>query len=183
MSYPQEKGDTMPTFSPHCFDNFDMDLLALFPALREDALVLQAEQTPVWTFGTGTHGDPTLLSHPTAWNDREELCVAQYWSHEPFLIPDQYGWVVLPGGWMTDTTLWCVSWLAALRDQWGHTLRVYLDTETLPDPPSYNDVFHVLMAHRRGWVTADEQKIRRIEQQILAWVRASLHEGLQICRP
>lgn len=165
-------------FAPFCLDGFDMDLLTLFPDLREQPLAQEAESTPVWTLGSG-RADQAVLAHPATWHSYEGL-VAHYWSREPLLERDAQGWVRLPNACVTDDPLWQVTLLAALRDQWVHTIHLTLDGQRWSQYPDYNGVFERLMGHRRGYHVRDASEIRAAEQRVREWLRTAIRRGLQI---
>lgn len=124
-------------------DDFDTDLLKLFPDLADFRPL--ASQVPLWTLGTTckTNG---RLSHPAVWNGVGAL----YWSTPPDLERDEHGWANI-GGLVTNDQLLDVTVLEAVRDCWVHTYFASLDGTGWMKPLNFNTVFYPIMANVRGW--------------------------------
>ena len=125
---------------PFWSDDFDMDLLKLYPHL-EQALGKDAD-TVLWTYGGVTNG---RLNHPTVWNGyngMEALFFTTKPTHER-----KDGFVSINGMVTNNQLVECVT-LELLRDQWSHTYTAIIDVCHI-DPLGWK-TFEAMMYHVRN---------------------------------
>ena len=137
--------DPATTRAPFWSDNFDMDLLKIFPE-APTALGPIAERT-IYTVGGITHG---RLNHPSVWNTDLGLAA--------FFGVTAGGF--LPAGFVTgrpDKVVECTV-LEAIRDCWVHTYAIVLKGRVAFDTNGMRQVFDRVMYHRRGWLQASEDQ-------------------------
>ena len=125
---------------PFWSDDFDMDLLQVFPTLPR---MIETAATPIWTVGSTTLG---RLNHPSIWNSHG----AFIWLREPDLQRDARGWFNIQGC-VADSPLVECTWLEDLRDAWPHQYAsVILPTKRMIPPPPVA-AFDAIMWDLRGW--------------------------------
>lgn len=139
-------------------DDFDMDLLKIFPSVVVECLGILAD-TPLWTPGHETYG---RLNHPVVWNTHG----AFVWLDNPELDRDKYGWFNV-GGCVDDSQMVECTWLELLRDQWPHGYSFLLMPEELRFPGPRQDVFDDIMYDLRGW---RKQDVTRQRAWVVDWL-------------
>lgn len=164
---PGTKKADAPTRAPFWSDDFDMDLLRLFPDL--ESRLGELAFTPIWTLGTLTQG---RLNHPATWNDG----FVAFWLDKPELERDDHGWCSIDGH-VTDDELVEATWLEVLRDAWPHQypIQIYGTGVLLWNPRRRWPEFERIMWNIRGWgssagapatdVSAD---LRNVESDVVA---------------
>jgi len=174
-------------------DDFDMDLLKVFPGISK---LLHDPERPLWTVGGTTHG---RLNHPAVWNTHKEL-IAQWaadygedsdffrtrvkglpptadelqfidhgaflWDERPNLIRDERGWFNVHGC-VDDSALVECTWLEWLRDAWAHQFSTIILPWEQPLPAMQWPPFERIMDDLRGWRNQDVSSDRRAG---LRWV-------------
>lgn len=145
---------------PFWSDDFDMDLLKVFP---DTPKMLTNPYRTLWTVGATTYG---RLNHPTCWNSHG----AFLWFHKPNLPRDKHGWFNVLGCVSNTEEVEC-TWLEWLRDQWVHswggTLIMPLQRRLPPSPQlAFNDIMYDL----RGWHKRDVSAQRN---EAIRWVLRS----------
>ncbi len=144
-------------------DDFDMDLLKLFPDLP-DRLGAMAN-VPMWTHGGVSHG---RLNMPSAWNGYKGL--------ETFfgLRPESTG---KPEGYSTTQLVVECTWLEVLRDAWPHTYRLIVDGQWLVwDTSRAWPVFYKIMCDLRGHQKLPDGEADRLRGRVLASVLAATRD-------
>lgn len=143
-------------FPPFWSDDFDMDLLKVFPHIIK--ILGDTTITPLWTVGRTTHG---RLNHPTVWDDP---CgsLALFFTHEPRLERDAHGWFRIKGFYVDNAPVVPCTWVEVLRDAWPHHYAVTVDDMVLWNSSDLQDAFMRIMYDLRGWqkadITADRKK-------------------------
>jgi len=117
-------------------DDFDMDLLSLWPDLpgRLGAIA----EVPLWTYGGESYG---RLNHPSVWNSNSGDFIAFFG-----LTPETIG---KPDSYWTDRQVIECTWLEALRDCWSHHYTILCADRILWRSPW--GPFERLMADLRGY--------------------------------
>lgn len=150
-------------------DDFDMDLLKLFPdlpgALRETA------EYPLWTIG-GTHNGK--LNHPVVWNGYSTM-ESIFWLEPPVPHRDQHGWFTLADGKTANEEVITATWLEVLRDCWPHGYAIMLHhgrdfdvVTTLWDSFKLQDDFMTIMYDLRGWINRDVKgPLKHVKESVL----------------
>jgi hypothetical protein len=165
ISYPR-----LPLWS----DDFDMDLLKLFPEMRAVPIVAEADKLLVYTYGSQSR-DKKVFSHPSTWNGVGSL----YFTEPPeFLRDDKSGFVCLPNGYVTNDALCCISAFDAIRDTWCHDLNLMLNWEPWIPEPDYHNVFSSIMSHVRNW--SHEKNIHQLMNQARDWALTACVRAGQI---
>lgn len=143
---------------PFWSDDFDMDLVALFPQLPN--MLQDTAQETMWTFGGETF---TRLNHPAVWNWSTGP-IAMFWKNKPAIQPDEKGWFRLVNGMVTDRPLIEATWLEVLRDAWSHCFLVMCDGEGLWNTADdeLRRIFDAIMWHIRG-VTPRDNEIKTLK--------------------
>lgn len=124
-------------------DEFDLDLLKLFPEL--EAELGELGKMTLWTVGKSTDG---RLNHPAVWNSHG----AFVWLRKPNLERDAGAWFNVMGCVSDAPEIEC-TWLELLRDQWVHGYGFLLVDRgasrhfAAPNPV----MFQRLLYHVRGW--------------------------------
>lgn len=154
-------------------DDFDMDLMKLFPKLREQREVAAADYLPVWAYASTGWKDVEVFAHPCTWNG----IGAPYFSQRPCDARDNHGWLTMRGGLTTNSELCCISAFDAVRDCWSHNLRMLIDWELWTETPCYNGVFYPIMSHIRGW--SNEPEINRLMEKAQRWAARSCRRFLE----
>jgi len=130
-------------------DDFDMDLLRVFPNLP--MLLGATAAIELWTVGHESYG---RLNHPTCWDTPHGL-TAFFWFQPPQLRRDAHGWFWLDGGYVGNDQALRATWLEALRDCWAHQYAISLEGRIVWDSqPMWLD-FERIMYVTRGWATGD----------------------------
>src|ERR1041385_1035776 len=139
-------------------DDFDMDLLKVFPGIETK---LRAADAVLWTVGHETYG---RLNNPTTWNG---VYGALLWLEKPNLSRDKHGWFNVDGQVSDDPEIAC-TWLEYLRDAWSHnyTAIILPGRFGLPAPPDLD--FMAIMYDLRGWHKATDLEAHR--KRALHWV-------------
>lgn len=138
-------------------DDFDMDLLKVFPQFVESVQVFASRE--LWTVGHRTHG---RLNHPTVWNTHG----AFVWLAKPNLPRDKNGWFNI-NGYVDDSEEIECTWLELVRDQWAHNYDFLLmPSRSLFRSAGWN-VFEEIMYHARGWRESD--RIEMTREVALTW--------------
>lgn len=123
-------------------DDFDMDLLKLWPDLPQQ--LGETGAMKLWTVvGHGTHG---RLNHPTVWNSHG----AFVWTVKPDLPRDSRGWFNIHGCVSDGPEIEC-TWLELLRDQWPHSYNFILLPQMRIFEAPDRRLFDRIMYHIRGW--------------------------------
>jgi hypothetical protein len=143
--------DSLPKFWS---DDFDMDLLKVFP---DTPSLLREPDRVLWTVGHTTDG---RLNHPTSWNTHG----AFLWLQKPNLERDKHGWFSI-GGCVSNCQEVECTWLEWLRDVWSHSIGAVIlpSNRRLPPPPT-ND-FMAIMYDLRGWQKRDVTESRKRAMQ------------------
>lgn len=151
-------------------DDFDMDLLKVFP---QTLLVLgETAELKLWTIGHESYG---RLNHPTVWNSHG----AYLWLERPNLERDKNGWANIHGCVSNEKEIEC-TWLEWLRDAWSHH---YTWTVLVPPlgerrfPGSPTEAFMRIMYDLRALVKRDVTQER---SEGLRWVCRTT-ETLRAC--
>lgn len=159
-----------PATRPFWADDFDMDLLAIVPRLLDEPIVQEAARRMVWCYGsTDCEG---RLAHPSVWNDTGAL----FFSRKPTHPRGRSGAVCIDGH-VTFDPLCEASLFEAVRDQWCHGYRSYMDLYPWVDPEDYDSVFYPLMAHRRGWTLTAE--CDALIERVRAWCLYACEAGIR----
>lgn len=139
-------------------DDFDMDLLKLFPDLP--ATLGETADRVLWTTGHATWG---RLNSPTCWNTHG----AFFWTHKPNLKRDEHGWFNVMGCVSDSPEIEC-TWLELLRDQWPHSYGFIL----LPSNCAFNapprEEFERIMYDLRGW--KKDEYVEGARGTVMAWL-------------
>lgn len=144
-------------------DDFDMDLLKLFPQLPQ--MLGITGEVKLWTVGHESFG---RLNHPTVWNSHG----AFFWTEKPNLARDKHGWFNVDGCVCDSLEIEC-TWMEVLRDQWPHSYAFILKPSNVlfDAPPSL--MFSEIMYDLRGLKKSVD--IRLARQITLQWfMRSSL---------
>lgn len=97
--------------APFWSDDFDMDLLKVFP---NAAKIIRNPERVLWTVcNHPTHG---RINCPSMWNGIGSLL----WTEKPEIARDEHGWFQIEGGLAGDAPLIECTWLEWLRDAWAH---------------------------------------------------------------
>lgn len=139
-------------------DDFDMDLLKVFPGietkLRNPAAVL-------WTVGHESYG---RLNHPATWNGPYG---ALLWLQKPNLQRDKHGWFNVDGLVSDDAEIeW--TWLEYLRDAWSHHYSAIILPHRAGLPAMEWFPFQEIMYDLRGWRKVENLEEHR--QRALRWI-------------
>jgi len=90
-----QSSDWLASRTPIWSDDFDMDLVALYPDIVTKPEIIAAEKNPLWVHAsTGVKDGKTMMSHPSSWNGPGVL----YFSRNRPFKSDADGWTRLPGG-------------------------------------------------------------------------------------
>lgn len=143
-------------------DDFDMDLLKLFPDLP-DRLGPVAD-TPMWTHGGTSHG---RLNHPSVWNGHE--CMVAFFG----LVPGQTG---KPDEYYTTNPVVECTWLEALRDAWPHSLAIVVDGYVVWNTGGMWPTFSKIMYDLRGIAKLPIGQAERLKGRVLASVLAATRD-------
>lgn len=145
-------------------DNFDMDLLQLFPDLR--SRLGPFADARVWTLGSVAN-DGCTFSHPSVWHGYTGI-EAFFWAEQPPDMKREGRWIRVDGGRTTDDPWCCLTVLQAIRDCWSHHYNLYLEGKLClrMTDKFYGSHFYPIMATRRGWQALD---IERRLCEVLGW--------------
>jgi len=146
-------------------DDFDLDLLSLWPGLESEGWLAAAANKTVWTYGNLTH---RRLNHPAVWN-MAHGSTAIFWRSRPADIRDRHGWVKLDWGQVTNSYLVEATWLEVLRDQWVHDYQIVLDGSMLFG--SLDHQAHLrdrIMGHVRGYSLLEPGEYGEIRERAIA---------------
>jgi hypothetical protein len=121
-------------------DDFDMDLLKVFPNVPK---MLKEPDLIVWTVGHESFG---RLNHPNTWNSHG----AFLWTVRPALQRDEHGWFNIDGCVGDSPEIEC-TWLEWLRDAWSHHYGAIILPAKRMLPPSDWPSFERIMYDLRGW--------------------------------
>lgn len=146
-------------------DDFDMDLLKLFPNLPE-MLGAMAEMT-MWTVGHGSFG---RLNHPTVWNTHG----AYLWLAKPNLPRNEHGWYRVNGCVSDSPEIEC-TWLEWLRDWWSHHYGFIVKPSGDYFPPMPVERFDTIMYDLRGWIKINEESRNRELEMVWLSLRNMTH--------
>ena len=138
-------------------DDFDMDLLKLFPSLPK---MLADSDLSLWTVGGESFG---RLNHPVIWNTHG----AFVWREKPNLDRDKHGWFNIRGCVSDHREIEC-TWLELLRDAWPHHYAFILFPDDRMVPPAPNEAFMTIMYDLRGWQKSTEIELHRAEA--MRWI-------------
>jgi hypothetical protein len=139
-------------------DDFDMDLLKIFPSTPQ--MLGDLANMPLWTVGGETD---SKLNHPCVWNSHG----AFVWTDTPILPRDKHGWFNV-GGCVGDAPIVPCTLLEFLRDQWVHEYAaIVLPSRRVLPAPDMAD-FQDIMYDIRGWKKS--QNIERSRQGALRWL-------------
>lgn len=143
---------------PFWSDDFDMDLLKIFPDVPK---MLRDPERKLWTVCENT----TLgrINCPVMWNGPGSLL----WLEKPNLIRDKDGWFNVHGLVSSAEEVEC-TWLEWLRDLWAHAhpaviLPVHLSLPCI----DYNGSFYPIMSDLRGWYKQDVGPCR---ESAIRWI-------------
>lgn len=148
----------MTTANKFWSDDFDMDLLKLWPELPQQ--LGETGERKLWTVGSESYG---RLNHPTVWNTHG----AFVWLNKPNLARDGSGWFNVHGCVSNEPEIEC-TWLELLRDQWPHSYNfILLPQMRIFEAPDRRD-FDRIMYHVRGWKA--DPNIYEAEDLASGWV-------------
>ena len=139
---------------PFWSDDFDMDLLKVFPDLPEK--LGATKDVLLWTVGHETYG---RLNHPAVWNSHMGS-LAFFWLEPPVLERREGGWFTLPGGYTDDSPLVECTWLEVLRDGWVHGFAMVLKDRIVWNARDIQQDFDRIMADLRGYHKQDVSEHR-----------------------
>ena len=139
-------------------DDFDMDLLKLFPDLPAE--LGEAAELPIWTVGHSTYG---RLNSPAQWNSHG----AYAWAEKPQLVRDKHGWFNIHGC-VSNDELIEATWLEFLRDMWPHSYAFILLPHGVLFEQSPRLVFDRIMYHIRAW--RNSENLDADLRQAKSWV-------------
>jgi hypothetical protein len=122
-------------------DDFDMDLLKLWPDLPEK--LGPTSGVHLWTVGSMTYG---RLNHPTVWNAHTG-CLAYLWFEKQNLPRDPDGWFRIHGCVSNSPEIEC-TWLEWLRSWWPHHHGFLLSSQYFD--ACCDEHFTQIMNHVRG---------------------------------
>lgn len=142
-----ENNQTVETSKQFWSDDFDMDLLKIFPDLET---LLGDPSRRLWTVGRQSHG---RLNHPVTWNTHG----AFLWTEEPKLERDAHGWFNVHGCTSNESIVEC-TWLEWLRDAWPHGYGAIILPSGVSFPPAPQADFHAIMYDLRGIRKTDVSK-------------------------
>jgi hypothetical protein len=137
-------------------DDFDMDLLKIFPELP--TLIREPDRL-LWTVG---HTTFERLNHPNTWNSHG----AYLWLRKPNLPRDAHGWFNVEGCVDNAPEVEC-TWLEWLRDAWSHLYPTVVMPSRQRLPGSPQEAFMAIMYDLRGWQRRDVSEHRK---RSLRWV-------------
>lgn len=140
-------------------DDFDMDLLKLFPDLPER--IGSAADIPLWTHGGMSHD---RLNHPAVWG------VDAFFGTRP----EGTG---KPEGYSTTHMVVECTWLEALRDAWPHTYRLVVDGRWVAwDTHAMWPTFSKIMYDLRGIKKLPDGQSARLKGKVLARILAATRD-------
>ena len=153
-------------------DDFDMDLLKLFPDLPK--MLGRSADISLWTVGHTTY---ERLNSPCCWNQYQGLS-AIVWPYKPDLPRDEHGWFNVNGLVANEPEVEC-TWLELLRDQWPHSYGFVLipTGKWFPEAPRYE--FDQIMWDLRGWRKSPE--IEKHRAVALSWIVAANQQIENLC--
>lgn len=140
-------------------DDFDMDLLKIFPDIEK---TLRNPGAIVWTVGHESYG---RLNHPAVWNTHS----AFLWLEKPNLPRDEHGWFNVRGCVGDSPEIEC-TWIEWLRDVWPHSCAAVIlpGQQRLPVAPQ--DAFMAIMYDLRRWNKLDADRLAEHRRRALEWV-------------
>lgn len=140
-------------------DDFDMDLLKLFPDLPRR--LGAAADLPMWTLGGTSYG---RLNHPAVWGGEAFFGLRR-------------GETGKPGGYYTSHPVVECTWLEALRDAWPHTYRLIVDGRWVVwDTSRMWPTFSKIMYDLRGITTLPAGDADGLKGHVLASVLAATRD-------
>lgn len=142
-------------------DDFDMDLLKVFPDLAE--MLGNTIDLSLWTVGHERFG---RLNHPASWNDGG----GYMWLEKPNLDRER-GWASISGGHVTNAPEIECTWLEMIRDLWCHRMMMMFLPQRIIVPDSPWTCFEAIMSNRRGWNT--EKDIALDLAKARCWIELS----------
>lgn len=137
-------------------DDFDMDLLKLFPDLPER--LGEMAEVRLWVHGGESYG---RLNHPSVWHDHEYMVVAFFG-----LAPDTTG---KPDAYWTSHPVVECTWLETLRDEWPHQYTIVMGRRPVLRATRW-ETFSALMYDRRGHRPLLDAERERLRRKVLARV-------------
>lgn len=147
---------------PFWSDDFDMDLLKVFPDICE--LLGATVTVPIFTLSRTTY---ERLNCPCSWNTYNGL-TSFLWLEKPDLPRDRSGWVSV-GACVANESEVEGTWLEWLRDAWVHDHNwILLPHGDRFSGVDYNRCFYPIMAHRRGW--RQEPQIENAYKMARLWL-------------
>lgn len=145
-------------------DDFDMDLLKIFPDLPER--IGAAADIPLWTHGGESHG---RLNHPAVWPKRVGLGRVAYFGLHPETIGK-------PSWYSTNAPVIECTWLEALRDAWPHTYTIQVDDRWLWDTGQLWGKFNKLMFDLLGYAKLPDGAADQMRGEVLASILAATND-------
>lgn len=140
---------------PFWSDDFDMDLLKVFPDVPK---MLREPDRVLWTVGHESFG---RLNHPVTCNSRAFL-----WLARPTLERNEHGWIDVRGCVCNEPLVEC-TWMEWLRDAWSH----HYSTVILPShkvmPAADWPAFERIMSNMRAW---SKQDVSEARTTALRWI-------------
>jgi hypothetical protein len=136
-------------------DDFDMDLLKVFPNL---APLLATVTRPLYVHGGQSFG---RLNHPDVYNSYVGMLA--FFSFSPACHHHH-------SKFYTSRPIIECTWAEAIRDAWPHTYVLNLDGQSVFDAQALHSKFELLMYDLRGWQKADAVE--------LAFARSSVEESV-----
>ncbi len=151
-------------------DDFDMDLLKLFPDIAKD--MGPVAHAKLWVLGSLSTDN--VFSHPTVWNGYDGM-ESLFWAEQPpDLLRDEHGWLTMEGGLTTNSPMCCITVMEAIRDCWVHDYNIHLEGRVVLKHGMrfYNSHFYPIMATVRGWKVVDiERRLREVKAWALQGAR------------
>ena len=138
-------------------DDFDMDLLKVFPQTES---MLQDPDATLWTVGHESFG---RLNHPCTWNGP---IGAFCWLEKPSLPRDEHGWFSVGGCVADEVEIEC-TWLEWLRDAWSLHYTATILPNRINLPAMQWRPFEQIMYDLRGW---HKQDVSAARKEALCWL-------------
>lgn len=147
---------TQTGYAPFWSDDFDMDLLKIFPDVPK---MLRDPDRVLWT--VCSHPTYGRINCPSVWNGYGSLL----WLSKPNLPRDEHGWFNINGLVSNCQEVEC-TWLEWLRDMWAHGHTTVILPHKQPMPAiDYNGSFYPIMSDLRGWQRQDVSVPRKLGLQ------------------
>lgn len=133
-------------------DDFDMDLLKVFPETPE----LIGDLALVKLHVNGHVGKDGTLNHPSVWNGHHAM-EAYFGFYDPGV----------PHGYITNEPVVDCTFLEALRDCWPHHYAMIISGVIVWNSFDLDREFMTLMYDLRGWLKKKPQEIARCRENVI----------------